>query len=115
MGFTTRHHGSEIGKIMENLVFEFEGGKVAPKAPYALVGVVASSNLEVMVESFDGGGKVRFEIATTAAHYSDLWKAVCADFVHRNSPCNARFSINDFAATPNVVSLRLDQAWESAL
>lgn len=99
---------------MENLEFEFEGGVNAPKTSnhYVVVGVVASSNLEVMAQQKDLGGKCRFEVATTAPHFADTWKAVFSDFVERNKPRDVLFSINDFAAIPSVVSLRLDQAWE---
>jgi len=100
---------------MEHLKFEFEGGANVPKhgrVP-ALVGVVASSNLEVLAQPADLGGKCRFEVATTVANFDEVWKAVFADFMERQKPRDVLFSINDFAATPPVVSFRLDQAWES--
>lgn len=100
---------------MEHLKFEFEGGANAPKPGRvpALVGVVASSNLEVLAQPADLGGKCRFEVATTVANFDEVWKAVFADFMERQKPRDVLFSINDFAATPPVVSFRLDQAWES--
>ncbi len=99
---------------MEKLSFEFDGGANAPKSgkPFAVAGVVASSNLEVLAQPRDLSGKVRFEVSTTVAHFEDAWKAVFADFVERRQPRDVVFSINDFAAIPPVVSLRLDQAWE---
>lgn len=99
---------------MEHLVFEFDGGGKTPgeTSPYVVVGVVASSNLEVMAQPKDLGGKCRFEVATPVANFEEAWRAVFADFVERNRPSNVLFSINDFAAIPPVVSLRLDQAWE---
>lgn len=99
---------------MEHLSFDFDGGGNAPKSgkPYVVVGVVASSNLEVMAQPQDLGGRVRFEVATTVANFEDAWRAVFADFVERAKPGDTLFSINDFAAIPPVVSLRLDQAWE---
>lgn len=99
---------------MEHLSFTFDGGAHAPRSgrPYAVAGVVASSNLEVLAQPQDLGGKVRFEVDTTAANYGDAWRAVCADFVERRGPRDVVFSINDFAAIPPVVSLRLEQAWE---
>ena len=100
---------------MEKMKFEFDGGVNLPKAGKkpVVVGVVASSNLEVLGEPVDLGGKCRFEVATTVAHFEDAWKAVFADFMERQKPRDVVFSINDFAATPPVVSFRLDQAWES--
>lgn len=99
---------------MEHLSFEFEGGVNAPKSgkAYALAGVVSSSNLEILAEPKDLGGKVRFEVETTVANFGEAWKAVFADFIERRQPRDVLFSINDFAAIPPVVSLRLDQAWE---
>jgi len=99
---------------MENLTFEFEGGAkpLKPGIPYVMAGIVASSNLEVMAERRDLGGKCRFEIATTAANFGEAWKAVLTDFMDRNKPRDVLFSINDFSAIPPIVSLRLDQALE---
>ncbi|MBE2205380.1 MAG: malonate decarboxylase acyl carrier protein [Chthoniobacterales bacterium] len=99
---------------MEHLSFEFDGGVHAPKSgkAYAVAGVVASSNLEVLAQPQELGGRVRFEVDTTAAHFQDAWRAVITDFIERRQPRDVLFSINDFAAIPPVVSLRLDQAWE---
>jgi len=100
---------------MEHLSFEFDGGSHAPKPgkAYTVAGVVASSNLEVLAQPTDLGGKVRFEVATTVANFEDAWRAVFADFMERSQPRDVIFSINDFAAIPPIVSLRLDQAWET--
>jgi malonate decarboxylase delta subunit len=102
---------------MEHLSFDFDGGAHAPQPgrPFAVAGVVASSNLEVLAQPQDLGGKVRFEVDTTVPHFADAWQAVFADFVERRQPRDVVFSINDFAAIPPVVSLRLDQAWEGLL
>jgi malonate decarboxylase delta subunit len=99
---------------MEKLSFDFPGGPAAlpPGKPYVVVGVVASSNLEVMAQRQDLGGQCRFEIATTSAGFADAWRAVIADFMQRRKPRNVLFSINDFSAIPPIVGLRLDQAWE---
>jgi malonate decarboxylase delta subunit len=100
---------------MQHLSFEFDGGPNAPKSghPYVVAGVVASSNLEVLAQPQDLGGKVRFEVDTTVANFEGEWRAVFADFIERRQPRDVLFSINDFAAIPPVVSLRLDQAWEA--
>jgi len=102
---------------MQHLKFEFDGGVNPPKAGRkpVLVGVVASSNLEVLVEPADLGGKCRFEVTTTVVGFDEVWRAVFADFLERQKPRDAVFSINDFAATPPAVSFRLDQAWEGLL
>ena len=95
---------------MESLSFTWPGAKPLPAgfAP-VLVGVVASGNLEVMVEPADGGD-CTFEVATSARGFASIWEAVVRDFHDRHGLAGARVSINDMGATPAVVSLRLDQA-----
>ena len=44
-----------------------------------------------------------------------IWQAVMNDFHARWGLADVRIAINDMGATPAVVSLRLDQAVESAL
>jgi malonate decarboxylase delta subunit len=76
----------------------------------AIVGVVASGNLEVMVERCLGGAECLVEIRTAAEGFGEVWSAVVADFVERQSPGGLKFSINDGGARPDTVSLRLAQA-----
>ena len=94
---------------MENLHFAFDGGRVlAPFAP-ALVGVVASGNLEVLVEPATDNG-CRVDIDTSARGFGPIWEAVLRDFHDRHAVAGLVVSIHDMGATPAVVSLRLDQA-----
>ena len=94
---------------MENLHFAFDGGRVlAPFAP-ALVGVVASGNLEVLIEPATGTG-CRVDIDTSARGFGPIWEAVLRDFHDRHAVAGLVVSIHDMGATPAVVSLRLDQA-----
>ena len=95
---------------MESLSFTMPGRRPLPAgfAP-VLVGVVASGNLEVMVEPA-AGGDCTFEVATSARGFASIWEAVVRDFHDRHGLAGARVSINDMGATPAVVSLRLDQA-----
>jgi malonate decarboxylase delta subunit len=94
---------------METLQFSFDGGRaLAPFAP-ALVGVVASGNLEVLVEPAGGTG-CRFDIDTSARGFGPIWEAVLRDFHARHGLAGLAISIHDMGATPAVVSLRLDQA-----
>ena len=76
----------------------------------ALIGVVASGNLEVLAERALEGATCEVEIATTAEGFKDVWDEVVADFVARRSPGGLKFSINDGGARPDTVSLRLAQA-----
>ncbi len=76
----------------------------------AIVGVVASGNLEVLVERVLPECDCVVEIRTTAEGFGLVWNAVVADFVDRYSPGGLKFSINDGGARPDTVSLRLAQA-----
>ena len=94
---------------METLQFTFDGGRaLAPFAP-ALVGVVASGNLEVLVEPAPGSG-CRIDIDTSARGFGPIWEAVLRDFHDRHGLAGLAIAIHDMGATPAVVSLRLDQA-----
>ena len=95
---------------MENLTFHQKAKKIAGGTkPQAIVGVVASGNLEVLVERTMPDADCLIEIATTAHGFADVWTAVVADFVERYSPGGLRMSINDGGARPDTVSLRLAQ------
>ncbi len=76
----------------------------------AIIGVVASGNLEVLVERVLPDAECQIEIKTAAMGFGDVWTAVIADFVERYSPGGLKFSINDGGARPDTVSLRLAQA-----
>ncbi|HEY9212544.1 MAG TPA: malonate decarboxylase acyl carrier protein [Ancylobacter sp.] len=76
----------------------------------AIIGVVASGNLEVLVERVLPGTECLLEIKTAAEGFGEVWEAVVADFVERYSPGGLKFSVNDGGARPDTVSLRLAQA-----
>ncbi|MBT0961876.1 malonate decarboxylase acyl carrier protein [Denitromonas iodatirespirans] len=80
----------------------------------ALCGVVASGNLEVLVELGQDPAACTVEVSTSADGFRDIWEAVLADFVERHPAGGLRISINDAGATPAVVSLRLAQAFEDS-
>ncbi len=101
---------------METLHFEFSGGRTPIEGlPARLVGVVASGNLEVLVEQAELEGVCRIEVKTPLTGFSQVWGAVLEDFFARHPVADVRVSINDMGATPAVVSLRLDQAFEEFL
>jgi malonate decarboxylase delta subunit len=77
---------------------------------WALIGVVASGNLEVLVERVLTAQECEIHVRTAAEGFGDIWQAVVADLVQRLSPGSLRFSINDGGARPDMVSLRLTQA-----
>ena len=75
----------------------------------ALVGVVASGNLEVLLERVLAETACEVNIATPLAGYDETWKAVVAEFVEQASPGGLLISINDGGARPDTVFLRLMQ------
>lgn len=96
---------------MENLSFEHPTAHaLGGRARQAIVGVVASGNLEVLAERVEAADRCVVAVATAAHGFGDVWSAVARDFAERASPGGVRFSINDGGARPDTVMLRLMQA-----
>ncbi|WP_333622654.1 malonate decarboxylase acyl carrier protein [Stenotrophomonas indicatrix] len=101
---------------METLDYRFSGTTpVRFPTDAVLVGVLASGNLEILLEPADLDGAMTVRIITAARGFGTVWQAVIADFAQRHPLRDVRVSINDAGATPAVVSLRLDQAVETLL
>ena len=83
--------------------------RLSGKKEQAIIGVVASGNLEVLLERVLPDRHCEVDIATTVKGFDELWHAVVADFVERYSPGGLRISINDGGARPDTVHLRLAQ------
>jgi malonate decarboxylase delta subunit len=99
---------------MEDLNFRYTVRAPAPgRRRLALVGVVASGNLEVLAERVLPATECLLEIRTAAVGFGEVWNAVVADFVERYSPGGLKLSINDGGARPDTVALRLAQAVRS--
>jgi malonate decarboxylase delta subunit len=94
---------------LETLHFTFSGGKSVAGRP-TLVGVVASGNLEVLVEPQASNGACEVHVFTAAMGFANIWSAVLTEFFHRRRAGDVSITINDAGATPATVSLRLDQA-----
>jgi malonate decarboxylase delta subunit len=77
-----------------------------------ICGVVSSGNLEILVEANPSRDVCTVVVNTSAHGFRDIWEAVLNDFAQRHSAGGLGFTINDAGATPAVVSLRLDQAFE---
>ncbi len=96
---------------MDTLAFHYETARTLGGSLHqALVGVVASGNLEILAERVETPGACAVEIATAAEGFGEIWSLVVRDFVERASPGGVRFSINDGGARPDTVMLRLMQA-----
>jgi malonate decarboxylase delta subunit len=95
---------------METLKYQRRAAhRLAGARPHALIGVVASGNLEALFERVLEGADCQVEIVTSIAGYGEVWSAVIDDFVERYSPGGIRISINDGGARPDTVALRLAQ------
>ena len=94
---------------METLDYELRGSKQPAPFGAVLVGVVASGNLEVLIEPGERGC-CRYRIETSARGFGAIWEAVIRDFHERHDLGGAVVSIHDMGATPAVVNLRLEQA-----
>jgi malonate decarboxylase delta subunit len=83
--------------------------RLAGRRQQAIIGVVASGNLEILLERVLPDTACEVSIATPLTGYAETWKAVIAEFVDRCSPGGLRISINDGGARPDTVFLRLMQ------
>ena len=93
---------------METLNFEYEAKKPLPRRAH--VGVVGSSDLEVLIEPSPGPAP-DVRVRTSVDGYAQVWKEVLDRFFSRFDHA-AHVEINDFGATPGTVTLRLEQAAE---
>ena len=95
---------------MQTMTFEFDAKHRAKgDRETAIVGVVASGNLEALFERNLPDSKCTIEIATSVGGFDDIWRAVVTDFVERAAPGGLHIAINDGGARPDTVSLRLMQ------
>lgn len=83
--------------------------------PSEICGVVSSGNLEILVEATSTRDACTVVVNTSAHGFRDIWEAVLNDFARRHYAGGLNLTINDAGATPAVVSLRLDQAFETCL
>ena len=95
---------------METLeICQDAAGRAPGERQDAITGVVASGNLEVLLERVLPGTRCEVTIKTPVRGFDEVWHAVVADFIERHSPGGLRISINDGGARPDTVSLRLAQ------
>ena len=83
-------------------------------AEYGHAGIVASGDLEVLLEKYELNGAAEIDINTKVVGYDEVWQAVIKRFIEKNAVGNIRIAINDNAATPAVVTKRLAQALSDA-
>jgi malonate decarboxylase delta subunit len=96
---------------MEKLEFAFAAGQ--PAAGRTVTGVVASGDLEVLLEP-GAPGRTTIAVQTSVDGYGATWTAVLERVFGTGTLPAARIDINDNGATPGVVRMRIDQAFEEA-
>lgn len=93
---------------MERFELHFAGNARLERRAH--VGVVGSGDLEVLVEP---SNETVVSVRTSVDGFQSIWRATLERFFARH-PVAAKIEINDFGATPGVVSLRLAQALAKA-
>ena len=93
---------------MQTLRYRFPANRPMQRRTH--IGVVASGDLEVLLdEAEDADVRVR----TSVDGFDTVWHATLERFF-THTPLAGRWELNDFGATPAVVTLRLRQAAEAA-
>lgn len=95
---------------MEKHLFDYPAGAPAPGR--ALAGVVGSGDLEVLLEPRPAGS-LQVSVTTSVNGMGPVWQAQLDRLFGARLWPAAAIEINDFGATPAVVRLRLEQAFES--
>ena len=94
---------------MEHLTFEYPAQHSITSRAH--VGVVGSGDLEILLSPNDTM-RTQVAVQTSVDGYGHIWKSVLDRFFSRYDGA-VRVEINDFGATPGVVSLRLAEAVEA--
>lgn len=95
---------------MEKLFYEYPAG--APAAARVLTGVVGSGDLEVLLEPGPAGFST-VAVNTSIDGMKDVWSALLKRIFTPQQLPAVQIEINDFGATPGVVRLRIEQAFEA--
>ncbi|GAA3514005.1 malonate decarboxylase acyl carrier protein [Streptosporangium album] len=95
---------------MQTLNYEFAAGRLSGRQAH--VGVVGSGDLEVLMTP-ESTGIARVRVRTSVDGFDTVWRAVLERFFARHGVAGS-FELNDFGATPGVVTLRLRQAIEES-
>lgn len=94
---------------MEHMKFSFPAGRPAPGR--AIAGVVGSGDLEVLIEP-GAEGQTQVSVSTSVQGMGRVWEAVLARVLGAAPLPAVTLEINDFGATPGVVRMRIEQAFD---
>lgn len=92
---------------MKTLQYTFEADPGEIRA--TRIGVVASGDLEIVVEERTEPGLATVRVRTSIEGFDSVWATVLERFFTQTR-LGGHWDLNDFGATPGVVSLRLRQA-----
>jgi malonate decarboxylase delta subunit len=98
---------------MQTLNYTFAATQPASHAVH--IGVVGSGDLEILLQppaDGDRADSAAVRVRTSVNGFDTVWHDVLARFFARTALAG-RWELNDFGATPGVVTLRLRQAYES--
>ena len=96
---------------MEQLRFEYAAGR--PAAGRALAGVVSSGDLEVLLEPA-AAGRTTILVQTSVNGFGATWQVLLDRVFSATALPAATIEIHDSGATPGVVRMRIEQAYEEA-
>ncbi|HTD03733.1 malonate decarboxylase subunit delta [Undibacterium sp.] len=94
---------------MEKIFYEYPAGE--PAKARVLTGVVGSGDLEVLLEP-RAAGATSVAINTSVDGMGQVWAALLTRIFTASPLPAAKIEINDFGATPGVVRMRIEQAFE---
>ncbi|KAA0074931.1 malonate decarboxylase acyl carrier protein [Mycolicibacterium sp. P9-64] len=99
---------------MQTLNYTFPATQAVPRPVH--IGCVASGDLEILAQPAaddDPVDSVTVRVRTSVNGFDTVWHDVLERFFAR-TPLAGTWELNDFGATPGVVTLRLRQAAEAA-
>jgi malonate decarboxylase delta subunit len=96
---------------MQTLTYRFPATQNTRRPTH--IGVVASGDLEVLLDTSQDGDVADVRVRTSVDGFDTIWHATLERFF-THTPLAGRWELNDFGATPAVVTLRLRQAAEAA-
>ena len=92
---------------MRTLHYKFPASRELVRRAH--VGVVASGDLEILLEPGGSTDQAQVRVRTRVQGFDEIWQATLERFFAR-TPVSGSWELNDSGATPALVTLRLQQA-----
>lgn len=97
---------------MQQLKLVYSEAKPTKNVYQIQVGVVSSGDLEVLFSSEGNETELTVEITSSADNSEKRWKDLFDRLYTQGALAAGKIEIHDFAATPGVARLRIEQAME---